>query len=100
MAAAIVAGLLWATAAGAAARELNGVPTGWKLENYPGGSVVVWHVAPECANGRLTLPASTTTDDKQRLWSVVLSAIVANHKVFVTYDTKTCVLASFGMYGG
>jgi hypothetical protein len=97
--AAVAIGLLGATGALAASREINQVPTGWKLENYPGNGVVLWHAAPECSNGKLALPTSATADDRQRFWSLVLSAIVANHKLFVRYESTTCKMTSFGMYG-
>ena len=78
--------------------ELDTVPSGWKLENYPGGPVVVWSTGAPCNSGQLALPSSATADDINRFWSLVLSAMIAQQQLFVRYDTTTCIIASFGMY--
>jgi hypothetical protein len=79
--------------------ELDAVPSAWKLENYPGGPVVVWFTGASCsANGELTLPSSATPDDIKRFWALVLSAMIAQQQIFVRYDNTTCTIASFGMY--
>ena len=81
--------------------EVDTVPSGWKLENYPGtgGGVVVYYTPAQCmSNGELVLPSSATTDDINRFWALMMSAMIAQQQLFVRYDDQTCIIQSFGMY--
>jgi hypothetical protein len=79
--------------------EIDAVPTGWKLENYPGQGIALWNTPASECSGHLSLPANATTDDNTRLWATISAAIIAQHQVFVRYDNVSCTIASFGMYG-
>lgn len=87
--------------ASAAIVQISEVPANWRLENYPGGTVTLWFTGSPCTNGQLTLPASATPADVNRLWSLILGAKLANHKVFVYYDNSSapasCPIVSSGM---
>jgi hypothetical protein len=78
--------------------NLTAVPMGWRLENYPGDAVVLWFTgAPGCTNGRLALPASASKDDVNRLWSLILTAKIAQIPVALEYTGTGdhCLLSSF-----
>ncbi|WP_065187575.1 hypothetical protein [Shewanella woodyi] len=80
----------------AANKNMSVVPSGWKLENYFGDSLVVFFSGSSCTNGRLSFPSNATVDDKNRFWSLILSAKATNSKVFVIYqDNSNCTLVSF-----
>lgn len=72
-------------------------PTNWRLQNYENNSqpVTLWYTGSNCDNGHLILPASATEEDRQRLFSLILTAKAANQKVGVFYDSSTCVISSF-----
>ncbi|MET0357344.1 MAG: hypothetical protein ABW044_11225 [Cellvibrio sp.] len=77
---------------------IDAVPKDWKLENYIGGTVALWYTGSSCSNGSLQLPASATKEDKDRLWSLILAAKLANKKVSIRYDNTACTLVSYGLY--
>lgn len=81
-------------------KSMTKVPTGWKMENYFGDSLVVFFSGSTCKNGRLTFPSHATVHDKNRFWSLILSAKATKSKVFVIYkDDALCTLVSFATVG-
>ncbi|MBA6302355.1 hypothetical protein [Colwellia sp. MB02u-14] len=86
----------FALAAGLSTLEV--IPTSWKLEDYMGGQVFVWFSESSCVNGQLQFPAHATSEDKNRFWSVVMTAKISKRKVFVNYFNDGCVIKSFGMH--
>lgn len=79
------------------ASTVMGVPTNWRLENYPGDVVVLWFTgAVGCNNGRLALP-NGTKDDINRLWSLVLSAKLSKQVISIEYGGSgdSCTIVSF-----
>lgn len=73
-------------------------PTAWRLQNYVPGNVVLWFAGTSCASGQATLPASATTEDRNRLYATVLSAKMSAKPVFIYYDNAAagCPITSFG----
>ena len=91
--------MLLTQTANAQIHVLSEVPSSWKLENYSGNNVVVWYSGTTCTNGLLQFKNSATIEDKNRFWSTVLSAKVANKVMFVRWDdTDGCKIDSFGMH--
>ena len=101
----IVAALALVPAASwGASVQIAEVPASWRLENYAGsGAVNLWFTPASCTNGHLTLPASATTADSNRLWALVMMAKTSNRSIFIFYDNTsaptTCTIISFGMDG-
>lgn len=94
------AALMLSTSTFAAQVELLAVPQGWKLESYMGGpAVVIWYAGSVCANGAVTLPATSTTAEQNRLYSTILAAKTSNTPAFVIYDNAqaNCPIMSFGL---
>jgi hypothetical protein len=61
---------------GALADAIEAVPTAWRLENYVGTTgVAAWYTGSTCTNGGLGFNASATVDDKNRFWSLVMTAM-------------------------
>lgn len=78
---------------------LAGVPSAWRLQNYLSGVVVVWYSGSGCASGRLSLPATATAADANRLYATINAAKNMGTKVFVYYDSAdaNCTISSFGV---
>lgn len=94
--------LLFIGAAQADIVEINAVPTAWKLESYTGNDLAIWYTASTCSNGKVTLPlSSTTAEDRNRLFALILAAKISQKAVFVRYDNTTadCRITSFGTVG-
>lgn len=83
--------------------EIDVVPTGWKMENYVGGSpaVVVWYTTATCSNATtgqaLIFPSNATTEDQNRFWATVTTAKATQQMMFVRYDDVSCQILSFGV---
>ena len=75
------------------------VPTGWLVQNYVPGSVVLWFTPSNCPSGLLQLPASATASDHARLYSTVMAAKLTNSKMFLYYESSggSCQISSFGL---
>lgn len=85
----------------AAGMSLAEVPTAWRLENYMGNNVVAWYTSATCSNGsQLHFGSDAMTDDKNRFWSIVMTAKVSSRKVFVYYESTNCNIVSFGFPEG
>lgn len=76
---------------------IEAVPTGWRLQNYIGGTVTVYYTGTSCVSGSIQLPASATADEKNRFYSLVLAAKVAGKTVGIFYETTSgnCQITSF-----
>jgi hypothetical protein len=85
----------------AEAQTLIGIqasPATWRLQNYVGGTgVVVYYTSSSCSQGQLTFPAGTTSDDQNRLWSLVLAAKIAGQEVGIFYyvSGSSCFIQSY-----
>jgi hypothetical protein len=83
--------------------NIESIPTGWRLENYPGNTgangVTLWFTGSPCVNGQLQLPANASSDDANRLWSTIISAKMANRAVGINYSKSgnSCTITSFYM---
>jgi hypothetical protein len=73
------------------------VPTGWRLQNYVGGAVSLYYTSSPCGSGLLLLGAGASADEKNRLWSLVLTAKATNKSVGIFYETTSgsCNITSF-----
>jgi hypothetical protein len=96
-----VAALLACAASHGASISLSGNASGWRLENYTPGGVVLWFTGSQCTNGQLVLPAGSTAADQNRLWATITTAKTTGRKMFVYYDNSNapnaCPLISFGL---
>lgn len=82
----------------AQAESLDAVPTAWRLENYVGATgVAAWFTGSTCTNGGLGFNSSATADDKNRFWSLVMTAKVSGKPIGVIYTniSGSCQIASF-----
>ena len=80
----------------AANKVMTSVPTNWKMENYFGDQVIVFFSGSSCEHGKLSFPSLATISDKNRFWSLILSAKATKSEVFVIYkDDPNCTLVSF-----
>jgi hypothetical protein len=80
--------------------QIEEVPTNWRLENYPGNDVVIWYVSGPCHDGPMKLDSNATAEDKNRLYSLVLSAKLSNKNIGLYYDPAICRIWSFYIQGG
>lgn len=81
------------------AASVNAVPTGWRLENYPGDRVYVYFTGSPCTSGLLSFDTNATNEDKNRFWSLVMAAKLSNKPIIVYYDNSTsnCYITSFAL---
>ncbi len=83
------------TPAVAAEALLEGDPATWRLQNYVPNDVKVFFSGSPCQYGRLQFPASATTQDKDRFFSMVLTARSTGRNMGVYYDNVSCDIWSF-----
>ena len=103
---AAIVGMTMATALSAAASsvQLAAVPSSWRIETYVGatgaGNVVLWYTGSPCTNGELSM-SNPSEQDRNRLWTTVLAAKLANRRMFIYYENanapSNCPISSFGM---
>lgn len=77
-------------------------PTPWRLEiNGPDSILISW-TSSSCVYGRLIMGSSLTSADKDRLWSLILSAKLGGKKVGIAYNVSgsDCVISRFYMIEG
>lgn len=99
--AAIVSCLGLSSTACAAEALVTAVPTAWRLQNYVGGNVVVWYTGvTACSSGGLIMPSGSTAEEKNRFWSLIMTAKAAAKPVLVYYDNVNCNISSFGYLEG
>jgi hypothetical protein len=89
--------LLLAGAPAYADNQIEAVPTGWRLQNYVSNVVNIYFTGSACTSGALSLPANATSDDKNRLWSTILTAKATGRAVGIFYETVSgnCNITSF-----
>jgi hypothetical protein len=91
-----ITALLTIQSAFAGTKSMAATPDGWKLENYFGDQLIVYFSGSSCTHGLLSFPEHATVDDKNRFWSLILSAKATNSEVLVIYeDNSNCTLVSF-----
>jgi len=82
--------------------SITATPTSWLLQNYVGGNVIVFNTGSECSGGHLNFASSVSNRDKDRFWSLVMTAKIASKqiRVYYTYDSvaSTCFISSFLLY--
>jgi hypothetical protein len=78
----------------AAADEFKGYPN-FRIENYASNFVAVWTSAVPC--GELEFDGSATDEVKDRFWSLVLTAKIANRPIGIYYNQSNshCYISSF-----
>lgn len=81
---------------------IEAYPTGWRLQNYSATTkratiVAVAYAGSTCIDGTLNFAASATEEDKNRFWSLILTAKVSNRQVGLFYETTSgaCNITSF-----
>ena len=77
--------------------SIQGSPATWRPQNYAGGGVVVYYAGSSCAQGALEFAAGTTSDDENRLWSLLVAAKIAGQDVGIFYYVSgtSCIIQSF-----
>ncbi|MBO9708831.1 MAG: hypothetical protein J7521_11520 [Caulobacter sp.] len=77
--------------------NLESSVTGWRLQNYVPNNIVVFYAGSSCASGSLTFGPTATADDRNRFYSLILTARSAGKKVGVFYETASgsCQIQSF-----
>jgi hypothetical protein len=90
-----------AFAPAASADLVTGVPTGWVLQNYMGDhSVVAFFAGTPCSFNRVTMMSTMSEDDKNRFFTLVLTAKITGKVIGVYYTddhtgANNCPIVSF-----
>jgi hypothetical protein len=75
--------------------NIEAIPTGWLLQDYLGQNMIAYYSGSNCLKGEIVMPASSTDAEKERFWSLVMTAKAANHIVGVFYDeSNNCQITS------
>ena len=91
---------LFSTLPAFADSNIEAYPTAWRLQDYEDNTISIFFTGSPCTNGRLILPASVSADSKNRFWSTILSAKMANKIVGIFYNPTTCEITSFYLKEG
>lgn len=97
----VLLGPLLASTGIAHAQNINieEVPTSWRMENYPNNDIVAWiySLAAAPCNSKIEFAQNATTDDRNRFWSLVLSAKLSGRAVglYVSPENGACRIWSF-----
>lgn len=94
----IVAAALLGVATPAYADALiEAVPTNWRLQNYVNSGVTAYFTGSSCISGGLSFGPSATSDDKNRFWSLIMTAKALGKTVGIYYETTSglCQITSF-----
>jgi hypothetical protein len=85
------------TATPAMADAIFEYPSNWRLQNYVSNDTInIWFTSVSaCPNAGLSFPASVTQEQKNRFWSMVLTAKAQNKRMGVYFTS--CVIDSFYM---
>ncbi len=88
---------LFATSPAFADVNIEGPVVGWRLQNYVPNNVVVYFTGSSCAQGSLTFSSAATADDRNRFYSLILTARSTGKKIGVFYETTSgsCQIQSF-----
>jgi hypothetical protein len=72
-------------------------PAKWRLQAVSGGGVIVFFASTSCSQGLLGFDSTATSDDKNRFWSLVLTAKSTGSTVGVFYNNSSgsCIITSF-----
>ncbi|MBW8859251.1 MAG: hypothetical protein JF570_05825 [Caulobacter sp.] len=70
---------------------------GWRLQNYVPNNLVVYYTGSPCTSGSLTFGPAATADDRNRFYSLILTARSTGKKIGVFYETVSggCQIQSF-----
>lgn len=76
---------------------IEAVPTAWRLQDYMNGALTTWYTGSSCASGQLILDVNAPADSKNRYWSLVMSAKMANKPIGVYYTVVNggCYITNF-----
>jgi hypothetical protein len=93
----IATAILFGSDTAFADNNIQGSPASWRLQNYVGGLVSIYYSGSTCTNGLLNLPASSSADERNRLWSLVMTAKATGSTVGIFYETTSgnCNITSF-----
>jgi hypothetical protein len=83
------------TPAVAAEALLEGDPATWRLQNYVPNNIMVFFTGSPCQYGRMQFSSAATVQDKDRFFSMVLTARSTGRKMGVYYDDVSCDIWSF-----
>lgn len=90
--------VLAALSSTASAGNIYESPVGWRLQNYTGNSVgVYWTSASDCPSGGIFMPLNATGEDRDRFWSMILTAKHSGKQVGIYYTSTgtSCTVDSF-----
>jgi hypothetical protein len=104
LAALTLAASMASTSASAVIRELQAVPTTWRLQYYAvtpyrttaSASVFFTGITATCA-GQFQGVSITNANDIKRFYDTMMAAKLAKAKITLYYDDVTCVVDSFGL---
>ena len=68
------------------------------LQNYIGNVVVAYFInVQDCPNGGIAMPSTSTSEDKNRFWSAVMTARATNKAIGIFYSISggSCFVDSF-----
>lgn len=73
------------------------VPTPWRLQNYLGSVVTVYYTGSPCVSGNITMLTSTTTEERNRFWSLVMTGKASGKPVGISYTVSggNCTINDF-----
>ena len=88
---------LFATSPAFADVNIESPVIGWRLQNYVPNNVVVYYTGSSCTSGSLTFGPAATADDRNRFYSLILTARSTGKKIGVFYETASgsCQIQSF-----
>lgn len=92
-----IAALTFSVPASAASTFVTLIPSAWRLENYSNNEVAVWTGGTTENCQQIIIGSNWTSDDRNRLWSTVMTGKVSETPIFVFFDDTTCQLISFGL---
>jgi hypothetical protein len=74
----------------------------WRLQNYVSDSVAVYFTGSDsysavCVSGKLLLPSTASTTDRNRWYQTIALAKVTGATLFVYFETTDCTVQSFGL---
>jgi hypothetical protein len=77
--------------------NIEGPVIGWRLQNYVPNNIAVYYTGSSCAQGSLTFGPTATADDRNRFYSLILTARSTGKKIGVFYETASgsCQIQSF-----
>lgn len=94
---ALSATTLLAASSAVADANIEGSVSGWRLQNYVPNNITVFFTGSSCAQGALTFGTAATADDRNRFYSLILTARTTGKKIGVFYETASgsCQIQSF-----